>query len=351
MLKNRINYDTIQDLKRQTGRPIETLLAQTRHTDPFYLQAGRLLNARLFADLFHEYGFGPGTHLRRVHYRIVSQETIIRRPNGEPYENTAVCWQELCDAGKDARYAGYVDIEDFVDRRNPEAFTRLAENVEAPWIYTSDASLEIGLPDEIPHPSLVFSGDCPVPYHVEIWSEKSTVNDVLEPLAERYGLNLQTALGEMSLTRCHEAVRRAAGNGARSVRILYVSDFDPAGQSMPVATSRKIEWLIRDGGFENIQLNPIVLTFDQCNEYRLPRTPIKETEARATGFEERFGAGATELDALEALHAGTLREILVAEIERFHDPDFAGEWSDAVDEIERDLDEVTEEVLGGMPNQ
>jgi len=132
MLKNRINYDTIQDLKRQTGRPIETLLAQTRHTDPFYLQAGRLLNARWFADLFHEYGFGRGTHLRRVHYRIVSQETVIRRPNGEPYENTAVCWQELCDAGKDARYAGHVDIEDFVDRRTPEAFRRLAESVDEP---------------------------------------------------------------------------------------------------------------------------------------------------------------------------------------------------------------------------
>jgi hypothetical protein len=94
----------------------------------------------------------------------------------------------------------------------------------------------------IPEPTLRFFGNCPVLYHVEIWAEKSTVNGVLEPLAEQYGLNLQTALGEMSLTRCHEAVRRAAGNGNRPVR----SDFDPAGQSIPVAAARKIEWLKRE---------------------------------------------------------------------------------------------------------
>jgi len=34
------------------------------------------------------------------------------------------------------------------------------------------------------------------------------------------------------------------------------------------------------------------------------------------------GSGATELDALEALHPGELERILVAEIERFHNPDF-----------------------------
>ena len=33
-------------------------------------------------------------------------------------------------------------------------------------------------------------------------------------------------------------------------------------------------------------------------------------------------SGATELDALEALHPGELERILVAEIEGFHNPDF-----------------------------
>ena len=157
-------------------------------------------------------------------------------------------------------------------------------------------------------------------------------------------MNLQTALGEMSLSRCRGLVRRATANGGRPVRIIYVSDFDPAGQSMPVAAARKIEWLVQDEGVD-LQLHPIVLTHDQCVEYRLPRTPIKETERRGAGFEERFGEGATELDALEALHPGAMRQILMREIERFHDPDFAWSWRAAIGRAQGRLDEITREIL------
>jgi hypothetical protein len=37
-------------------------------------------------------------------------------------------------------------------------------------------------------------------YHVEVVCEKSTMNDVLIPLCERYGMNLQTGAGELSIT-------------------------------------------------------------------------------------------------------------------------------------------------------
>jgi hypothetical protein len=101
-------------------------------------------------------------------------------------------------------------------------------------------------------------------------------------------------------------------------RILYVSDFDPGGQSMPVAAARKIEFLARKDDLD-IQVRTVALTHDQCIEFRLPRTPIKETEVRAARFEERFGEGGTELDALEALHPGALAQILEDEIGRYYD--------------------------------
>ena len=63
-----------------------------------------------------------------------------------------------------------------------------------------------------------------------------------------------------------------------------------------------------------------LLTEDQCRRYRLPRTPIKETERRKSRFEQRFGVGATELDALEALHPGEMRQIVDTEISRYIDP-------------------------------
>jgi len=105
---------------------------------------------------------------------------------------------------------------------------------------------------------------------------------------------------------------------------VYVSDFDPAGRSMPVAAARKIEHFVRRGmadgrGLVDIALQPLILTPEQCVAYRLPRVPIKESERRAARFEHRFGEGATELDALEALHPGAIRDILQREIARFFD--------------------------------
>jgi hypothetical protein len=170
---------------------------------------------------------------------------------------------------------------------------------------------------------------------------------VLSPLASRYGLNVVTGVGELSLSACRDLSMRAKGNGGRPVRILYVSDFDPAGQSMPVAVSRKIEWLSRnlEDVFLDIELYPVVLSHEQCVKYRLPRTPIKESERRAGRFEQRFGAGATELDALEALYHGELRKILVAEIERFLDPTLPRRWLVAKGNTQDQLDEIEQSVI------
>jgi hypothetical protein len=154
-------------------------------------------------------------------------------------------------------------------------------------------------------------------------------------LGQEYEINVTCCVGEISVTRCREIVQRAKASG-RPVRILYLSDFDPAGASMPVACARKIEFFLRKEGLDlDIQLRPIVLTHEQCEEYELPRTPIKEGERRAARFEARYGEGATELDALEALHPGELRNILVEEIKHYFDTDL----DESVDDVAVDIDE------------
>jgi hypothetical protein len=138
-------------------------------------------------------------------------------------------------------------------------------------------------------------------------------------MCQRYGANVQTGLGELSITATLSVARRIEASG-KPARIFYVSDFDPAGQSMPVAVARKIEYFVQQLGLSvDVRLFPIVLTIEQVRHYRLPRTPIKETERRAGRFEERYGAGAVELDALEALHPGELATVLSQEIERYYD--------------------------------
>jgi hypothetical protein len=132
---------------------------------------------------------------------------------------------------------------------------------------------------------------------------------------------------------------------SRPARILYISDFDPAGVGMPVSVARKIEFLVRsDGEYLDVQVCPVVLTEEQCRHYRLPRTPIKDTDKRARRFEARFGEGATELDALESLHPGELEAILVREIRRYYDLDLQGATEEKAEEVEAELDEINERI-------
>jgi hypothetical protein len=150
--------------------------------------------------------------------------------------------------------------------------------------------------------------------------------------------------GELSVTACHALVQRAQSSG-RPVRILYISDFDPAGMSMPLAVARKIEFFNRNYNLGlDVQVRPIVLTSDQCRVYKLPQTPIKDSERRAAAFENRFGNGATELDALEALHPGTLRRILDEEISRYYDPTLSQQTWAASAAIQRDLQTINDDV-------
>jgi hypothetical protein len=94
----------------------------------------------------------------------------------------------------------------------------------------------------------------------------------------------------------------------------------------------------------DIQVRPIVLTHEQCVAYELPRTPIKDTERRAAKFEERFGEGATELDALEALHPGQLQRIVETEVARYYDATLDERWRVAKSAVETELYRIRQEV-------
>jgi hypothetical protein len=88
----------------------------------------------------------------------------------------------------------------------------------------------------------------------------------------------------------------------------------------------------------------IVLTHDQCVRYRLPRIPLKETENRAPGWEQRYGEGATELDALEALRPGELARIVLHEVNRYRDLGLPRRLAAAARRYQAQLDAIEAEV-------
>ena len=323
------DYDSLKAMGRSIGRPVKDLLALAPNNDPFYAGVGaRRCAAEWFAEIWKQHG-EPGSHLRRLHYRLVSTTTLCK-PDGRPYNNTEGDWSYLITASLAARYLDLVPFDGLVDRRNDEPMI-FAENMET----DPDQEIQVGcevqddepLTEEVKRPEmpnlpwLYLDIDAPVQkYIVEVWIEKSTQNDWLVPLCQQRGVNLVIGIGEQSEIRSRELALRSAKYGA-PVRIIYLSDFDPGGRSMPKAVARKVEFTIAKFDLDvDLQLIPLALTPGQCREYRLPRTPIKETERRKDKFEQIFGVGATELDAMEALYPGELARLLEAELNNWLDP-------------------------------
>jgi len=366
-----MDYESIKVLAKQLKRPVTELIALSSQNDPFYVgtEKDKTLGG-WFKDLWDEFGYTNGVHIRRMHYAIVSQNPPVRFPpsdkfpNGKPYENTLECWGELTEASKAARYLEYVEASAFVDRRNDDPKdhvvyeTRKRADVDRSPIY--DETSDIAMPTLYRAPYYdLGTFEAPQRYHLEVWCEKSTMNDILDPLVENYSGTLLYGKGELSITAALQAVQRFQKSN-RPVRIFYVSDFDPAGACMPVSMSRKLEYFVHKLGLDlDIKLFPIVLTYQQTKEYTcLLPTPIKESEKRKAGFEAKYGKGAIELDALEALYPGELKRILKREMDRYYDytllrriRTFRGEQEERYSEAQEAVYEIHAQEMQSMADE
>ena len=352
-----IHLPTLKAEQRSNGVNVTLtdLMVLAPKNDPFgVFTEARITAGEWAAQAWHSMGEMHNLHIRRLHYWAVS--CGIEKPDGVVYANTDKDWSWICNAVKYARYHGLIPVNALIDRRNPDPdihadYTPGVCYVETPTtrydpeVCINTMGIYADLHDYAHHKAeaakdtseIEFNAQNAQPYHLEVWCEKSTMNDVLIPICDRYGANLVTALGQVSLTQCMDAVKRAC-KAKKPTRIFYISDFDPAGASMPVAAARKIEWCVSEGEDNaDIQLQQIGLTQDQCIKYQLPRTPIKDSDKSKTKFEDRYGSGATELDALEALHPGELKRIVENALEPFYDHDIAEDLRAFTKEVYTDI--------------
>jgi hypothetical protein len=67
-----LDYESLKTMARNIGRPIRDLLALAPCNDPFYAGVGfRRQAAEWFATIWADHG-SAGSHLRRLHYQLVS---------------------------------------------------------------------------------------------------------------------------------------------------------------------------------------------------------------------------------------------------------------------------------------
>ena len=355
-----LDYEALKALSVELDRPVESLIAQSPNTDPFY--AGlprRRQGAEWLVEVWDQLNVEPGIHLRRLHYRLFSQVSPIalnRAVGGAThYVNTYNCWTFLCQAAADARYLGLIPVEDIHDNRNEPAIINYDSEESEPSIWTHRPEIEpakarvpgvyLAAGFEVPTlpqlPQLFVSKPkIAQPVGTILWIEKSGCDDILEPLCARLGVNLVSGAGEISVTRCYEIVQMARRLG-KPVRVFTISDFDPAGHKMPVGLARKVEFFIRTTAPDlDVKVQPIAITYEQCVEFQLPRAPIKDSDRSAPGFEERYGEGATEIEALIECRPGELERIVEQAVSLCRD-----EWlDDALDEAEDEAQAVLDQI-------
>jgi len=312
---------------------VPDLLALAPQNDPFYAGSpAQVAAAEWLANVLDRPAIPELFHLRRVHYVLVSAGDVVK-PDGTRYENTEPDWTFLLNASRYARFLHLLDPRRLVDHRspNPILYHPDGETVQRDpcaglppdWLFEP---LGIVPPAELAQAPLdppLVGGYDPDPAdqrcYIAIFIEKSTMNDVLDPLARELSADVYPGAGFQSITTAVTALAKAKRLG-KPLRAVFISDFDPAGAGMPVATARQLEfWAPVLAPGLDVALHHLALTRDQVDAFNLPRLPIKETDRRRVNFEELHGEGAVELDALEAVHPGALEQMVREAVEPYLD--------------------------------
>lgn len=151
------------------------------------------------------------------------------------------------------------------------------------------------------------------PYLVEVWSEKSTVQGVLAPVLNEFGVTFRVMKGFGSFT----AVRQAAEDSLRIADgqqgvVLYLGDRDPSGMFMSeVDLPARLDRYDSEWSFERIAIlasdTPGLPSFDVAS---------KTSDNRASWYAEQYGNRCYELDAM---NPNDLRERVTEQIETYLD--------------------------------
>jgi hypothetical protein len=339
---------TLEEACLEEGCSLGALTVLASQHDPYRVDTpARRRDGEWLAVQADRLGLGSRRiHLRGLHYMLVSG--VVTKPNGTPYTNTDDDWTWLQEhAAKAARWLGYLPFEQIIDARNSEPLV-VAHHYCEPWPYVT-----VGVYVEIPDADNVdprvgvdgFVGT--QPYKIVFFGEKTSLGDVLQPIAARHDADLYLPSGEISDTLLYQMARLGDEDGRQMV-VLCFSDCDPAGWQMPISIGRKLQ-AFRDLRFPDLdfELHRVGLTPDQVRWYGLPSTPLKPTEKRADDWLEKMGVEQTEIDALAALQPELLRQVALNAVAPFYDYTLDGrvaqarrEWIEqAQAQLEKQIDQ------------
>jgi hypothetical protein len=333
-----------------------TVLAPQR--DPFRVDtpAGHR-DGRWFKDVAEralELKGSDSIHLRGCHYAALSMEAT--KPNGQRYANSEEDWDWMqSKAAKAGRWLRYVGFDKITDERNVPPVVRLWTPPE-PKSVISVGDVEIVVPDDLAPQPLLIDYRGIQPYRLSIFGEKTSLEDVLAPVAESRMADLYLPTGESSDTLVYLMARDAAEDG-RPLVVLYFSDCDPDGYGMGRSVARKLQ-AFKALQFPELEfeLRPVALTPDQVKEHGLPSTPfvtkakttnaLKAAETKRRRWVDAFGIEQTEIDSIATLNPDLLRRLAMEATRPFFDSGLDARAREKRREWEARAQQVIENEIG-----
>lgn len=308
-------YETTKQIAKEQGCSIEDLIVLAPQNDPYYIGTPtQIRHAEWIAEIveqFLEERERTKVHDRAIHYYILSKnlKSPIGKKEWRVFKGDSNDFAWVMKSIQNARILGYLPWSCIEDKKNPE----LIKNTHY-WQHDTIDDIPI-TPTEIAkmitEKFYPFNPQLQQAYHVEIWTEKTTINDILEPIGKIYGVNIQSFSGQSTSTKVSELIDRISTID-KPVRILYISDYDKYGHNMPVSCARKIQWFLGTMDLEqDVRLEKILLTGEQVEKYELPAAPDSKNKV--------------EIDALEVYYPGETRKIVEAAVSKYIDLELAQE--------------------------
>lgn len=299
-------------------------------------------------------------HTRGMHYFLISLDEDVPPPTDNPqrewdvYENTTTCYQALVNALICARVLGKIPVDAVRDESaivtEIEGARRWSGTQEPHSRWSDDRNITSAIA-HVPGVSGISSYEArPIydtfeeaiediandiaskaasnihintrrlrPYYIEVWSEKTLPSEV-ESIIRKYpvGRYVQGSghSGWYHVNQFVSNVQTARTPGY----LLYLADWDSAGEDMPVGVASKIEFSKHERGIDQpIKLDKLGLTENQIEEYDLPQNFEKdEPYVELNALEAQMDVFCDIVrDGLEALTAdmNRVRDEIDAEID------------------------------------
>lgn len=348
--------DDLEALRDETGVSLPELVALDAKADPFLRgTAADWTKALWLRGVVEELEISLDLHQRGVHYALVSHGVVM--PTGKVYgsdpsrEGMHRDGEYLGDAINAARDLGVFPADAFPDRKHHTLanatelrsyYEPLVQTIFGPSgsvRFEADAFACAWELEAAPRPSRLALQ----PVTVEILTEKDGIAPQLLPLAREYGCRLTHTVGFSGRGLAHSIFERARADG-RPVVVLMFHDADSAGESMPIATARHLEFLAsRNPEAPRVFLDSVGITLEQVQRIE-QETGRKIPLAPDRGRDE----GRVELDALPFFAPGWIEGELRRRLEELTAAVDYTPLQEAEERIRQDLDGPLAQALERM---